>query len=133
MVVDTSALVAIVRNEPECDEFLQHLAALPSAPLLSAVSWMEAHMVVLSRLGDPGIVALREVMDTVNLMTVPVLPEVADAAFEAFRRFGKGRHPAALNFGDCFSYALATIIGEPLLFKGGDFAKTDVVPAVTSL
>lgn len=131
MVVDTSALVAIVQNEPERAVFHERLASLPRAPLLSAVSWVEAHMVVLSRMGDPGVVALRELMETVNLRTTPVLPELAAAAFDAFRRFGKGRHPAGLNFGDCFAYALAMVMGEPLLFKGDDFSKTDVPPAIS--
>jgi ribonuclease VapC len=130
MVVDTSALVAIVQDEPEREIYLERLASGPRAPLLSAVNWMETHMVVLSRMGDPGIDALRELVETTNLRIVPVLPELAEAAFECFRRFGKGRHPAGLNFGDCFSHALATVMGEPLLFKGEDFAKTDVVAAI---
>jgi ribonuclease VapC len=133
MVVDTSALVAIVRNEPERDLFLERLAGLPRAPLLSAVTWMEAHMVVLGRMGDPGIVVLREAIDAANLRAIPVPFELAEAAFDAFRRFGKGRHPAGLNFGDCFAYALAMTMGEPLLFKGSDFSKTDVTPAVGPL
>jgi ribonuclease VapC len=130
MVVDTSALVAIVRNEPERDVFLERLAELPRAPLISAVSWMEAHMVVLARMGDPGVALLQEAMEVANLRVVPVPIELAAGAFAAFRRFGKGRHPAGLNFGDCFAYALATTMGEPLLFKGDDFSKTDLMPAV---
>ena len=133
MVVDTSALVAIVRNEPERDVFLERLASQPRAPLLSAVTWMEAHMVVLGTMGDPGIVVLREAIATANLRTIQVPVELAEAAFDAFRRFGKGRHPAGLNFGDCFAYALAMTMDEPLLFKGGDFSKTDVTPAVAPL
>lgn len=133
MVVDTSALVAIVRNEPEREVFLEQLAGLPRAPLLSAVSWMEAHMVVLGRMGESGVVVLREVLEAANFQTTPVPSEVAEVAFDAFRRFGKGRHPAGLNFGDCFAYALAMTMGEPLLYKGGDFSKTDVEAAVQSL
>ena len=130
MVVDTSALVAIVQDEPEREVFEERLASLPRAPLLSAVSWMEAHMVVLSRMGDPGVVALRELVEAANLRTIPVLPELAERAFDAVRHFGKGRHPAGLNLGDCFSYVLAIVMDEPLLFKGNDFSKTDVMSAV---
>ena len=90
-------------------------------------------MVVLSRMGDSGIDVLREVFQAANLRTVPVPVELAEAAFDAFRRFGKGRHPAKLNFGDCFAYALAMTMGEPLLFTGGDFTKTDVAPAMQPL
>ena len=95
-----------------------------------AVTWTETRIVVLSRMGDQGLVVLRDLAATANLQIVPVSLELADKAFGAFRRFGKGRHPAGLNFGDCFSYALATERNQPLRFKRRDFLETEVLPAV---
>ncbi len=129
MVVDTSALVAIIRKEPERNALMERLAETP-APLIAAVTWMETRMVVLSRSGDQGLSALRNVMAAARFQVMPVTPELADMAFRAFRSFGKGRHSAGMNFGDCFDYALAKDLNLPLLFKGRDFARTDVISAV---
>jgi ribonuclease VapC len=129
MVVDSSALVAIIRNEPDRDLLMDRLAEAP-APLIGAVTWMETRMVVLSRSGDQGLTALRNVMAAARFQVMPVTPELANMAFLAFRSFGKGRHSAELNFGDCFAYALAKDLNMPLLFKGRDFARTDVISAV---
>ena len=129
MVVDTSALMTIARNEPERTSFLRRLAEAADSQI-SAVTWMEARMVALSRMGERGLDVLNELIAQSAIRVVPVSPELADRAFSAFRRYGKGRHPAALNFGDCFSYALAKETERPLLFKGEDFTRTDVVPAV---
>jgi len=124
MVVDTSAIVAIVFREP--DRTLLYDKILDSASAqISAVSYMEAGMVLTSRLGNAE-KALDEILDELSIGVVPVTPIHAKLALEAFRRYGKGRHPAALNFGDCFSYALAKSAAEPLLFKGADFTRTDV-------
>lgn len=131
MVVDTSAIVAIARNEPERGLFIDKLADAPGAVIASA-TWMESQMVVFSRSGDRGLIVLRDVMESADIQVAPVTMELAELAVGAFRRFGKGRHAAGLNFGDCFSYALAKDRGEPLLFKGNDFSKTDVVAAVAT-
>lgn len=132
MVVDTSALVAIVRNEPERRRFLR-LITDAEVPRIAAVTWLEARMVVFGRLGDRGLGILAAILESAEIEVVPVTKEVADTAFGAFRRFGKGRHPAKLNLGDCFSYALAKSSSLPLLFKGGDFSKTDITPAAQSI
>lgn len=129
MVVDTSALVAIIRNEPERDALMERLAETP-APLIAAVTWMETRIVVLSRSGDQGLSALRNLLAAAKFQVMPVTPELANKAFLAFRSYGKGRHSAGLNFGDCFAYALAKDLNMPLLFKGRDFARTDVISAV---
>lgn len=125
MVLDTSAVIAILLGEPEADRLLTAIdAAL--FPRLSAASLLETAMVVQSRLGDPGERELDLLLDRMRVETVAVTAEHVDLARSAFRRFGKGRHPAALNYGDCFSYALSVALQEPLLFKGDDFSQTDV-------
>ena len=128
MVVDSSALVAIARREPERDLFLERLSD-EAAPAMAAVTWTETRIVLLSRMGEQGLIVLRDLAASANLQIVPVSLELADRAFGAFGRFGTGRHKAGLNFGDCFSYALAAELNQPLLFKGRDFSETDVVPA----
>ncbi len=127
MVVDTSALIAILFDEPEKPAFASAIDAAAD-PKVSAVTRVEAMMVYLGRRqSDPAdVVAL---VDILGLKTIDVDRAQADRALEAFTRFGKGRHPARLNLGDCFVYALAASLNEPLLFKGDDFAKTDIVPA----
>src|SRR6266567_33257 len=129
MVIDTSALVAILLREPDADRFSQAIADA-SARLVSAVTRVELSFVVESRkrlIGPNDIVrALRDG----RIEVVAVTPQQAEVAIEAFRRFGRGRHRAALNIGDCFSYALAKATGQPLLFKGDDFIHTDIRPAL---
>ena len=126
MIVDTSALIAILRTEPEALEFSQAMEAAKRIRL-SAVSFVEAG-VVTDGARDP--VVSRELDDLIRLAeieTVPVTVEQARLARAAYRDFGRGSgHPAKLNFGDCFSYALAKEAGEPLLYKGNDFGHTDV-------
>ena len=126
IAVDTSVLIAITLGEPERDRFLNAIAHADSA-LVSAASVIEAR-IVLNRRGDEGMVAaFADVLRFPNLTVVPVDVEHADIADAAFRRFGKGTgHPAQLNFGDLFAYALAKSRGIPLLFKGEDFARTDI-------
>jgi ribonuclease VapC len=126
MVLDTSALVAILRNEPERDAFLKMLATTED-PLISAATLLECSM-VLARFED-GITDLDDLLAYAGVRVMAVDVGQALAAREAWLEHGKGRGPAALNFGDCFSYALATTTGRPLLFKGDDFAQTDVTPA----
>jgi len=125
MVIDTSAIVAIALNEPDASEIEGRIADDP-VRLISAATVLEATMVLETRLGDAGGREFDLWLLKIGAEIVPVDAEQADAARRAWRRFGKGRHAAALNYGDCFSYALALTRGEPLLFKGEDFAKTDV-------
>ena len=125
MVIDTSAIVAIALNEPEASEIEVQIADDP-VRLISAATVLEATMVLETRLGDQGGRELDLWLLKIGAEIVPVDAEQADAARRGWRRYGKGHHAAALNYGDCFSYALAVTRGEPLLFKGEDFAKTDV-------
>lgn len=128
MIVDTSALLAILFGEPEADTFTVLISAAP-APRMSAASYIEAAL-QMDGLGVPALAnQLDALIDRLGLVLAPVTLDQARSAREAGRRFGKGRHPAALNFGDCFSYALAKSAGEPLLFKGDDFSRTDIVAA----
>jgi ribonuclease VapC len=130
IVVDTSALVAIAFGEPEREAFLDVIGRTDRA-LLSTVSLVETRMVVHGRKGQRGVVLLDDLARLpVFELTAPG-PQEADAAYAAFVAFGKGSgHPAALNFGDLFSYALAKVRGLPLLYKGKDFARTDIASAL---
>jgi len=125
MVIDTSALLAILFNEPEADGIE---IALDDDPvrLISAASLLETAIVVEARLGEAGGRELDLLVHKARIEAVAVTPEQAEVARSAWRRFGRGRHEASLNFGDCFAYALAATTAEPLLFKGQDFCKTDV-------
>ena len=125
MVVDTSVIVAILFREAERRTFYDNILDDGSARI-SAVSYMEAGMVLTSRLGDIAERTLDQTLQALGIAVVPVTAAQAKLALQAFRQYGKGRHPAGLNFGDCFSYALAKSSAEPLLFKGSDFAKTDI-------
>ncbi|WP_028925276.1 type II toxin-antitoxin system VapC family toxin [Pseudonocardia acaciae] len=129
MIVDTSALVAILRDEPDAESFALALAAART-PRMSVANYLEA-AVVIDSARDP--VASRQVDKLVTRARValePVTAEQARVARAAYRDFGRGSgHPARLNFGDCFAYALARCVDEPLLFKGDDFEHTDVEPA----
>jgi ribonuclease VapC len=129
MVLDTSAILAILLNEPEIEAFSAAIEQ-DSVRLLSAASLVEAAMVVESRYGEKGGRELDLLLQTVGVEIVSLDTLQADMARHAFRTFGKGRHAAALNFGDCFSYALSQVSGEPLLFKGDDFSRTDIRPVV---
>ena len=124
MVIDTSAIVAIALNEPGALQIEVRIADDPIR-LISAATVLEAAMVLETRLGDAGGREFDLWLLKIGAEIVPVNAEQADAARRAWRRYGKGHHAAALNYGDCFSYALAVTRGEPLLFKGEDFAKTD--------
>ena len=125
MVLDTSAIAAILFDEPEAPAF-EVAIERASVRLLSAASLVELSIVVELRLGEPGGRELDLLLYKAGIEIVPLTREQAEIARRAFRRFGKGRHPAALNFGDCFSYALSKTAGEPLLFKGDDFSRTGV-------
>ncbi|MFC5993012.1 type II toxin-antitoxin system VapC family toxin [Pseudonocardia hispaniensis] len=129
MIIDTSALIAILRNEPDAESFALTLAAAVE-PRISVANYLET-AIVIDAGRDP--VASRQVDHLVSkagLVLEPVTVEQAHVARAAYRDFGRGSgHPAKLNFGDCFAYALAMCRGEPLLFKGDDFTHTDVRPA----
>lgn len=129
MVVDGSALMAILRGEPEEPAFRNAIRTTPNR-LLGAPTRVEASIVALDRHGEPGLEQMQALIERLALDVVPLSDEQAKLAIDAFRRFGKGRHPAGLNFGDCFSYALAKATGEPLLFKGDDFSRTDIKRAI---
>ena len=128
MVIDTSALVAILLDEPERRAFNEKIEADPRR-LLSAVTFVETALVIEARVGEAGGRELDLFLHRANVETVPVDADQAEIARRAFRRYGRGRHPAGLNFGDCFAYALVKTTGEPLLFKGDDFGRTDIVAA----
>jgi ribonuclease VapC len=129
IVIDSSALVAILRDEPERRPFIDAIVDL-GKPRLSAAAYVEASMVMELRLGDRGGREIDVLMEDVGIAIVPVDQAQAKIAREAFRRFGKGRHRASLNFGDCFVYALARTLDAPVLFKGNDFTLTDLKRAL---
>lgn len=125
MIVDTSALMAIVNREPESEQFRALLHARDFS--LSAATLVETEIVVGGRLLDEGLRELRSLLRGAEAVIVPVDEAQARLASDAYRRYGRGSgHPARLNYGDCFSYALAIAHDEPLLFKGDDFGHTDV-------
>jgi ribonuclease VapC len=129
IIIDSSALIAILRREPEADGFLRTIVEANGC-LLSTVSLLETSMVLAGRSGDATY--WTELDALILRAEVAIAPQDAaqsDIARRAFLRYGKGRHPAALNLGDCASYALAKQQDLPLLYKGEDFAKTDVAPA----
>lgn len=129
MIVDTSALVAILNSEPEAVRFLTILTHEPEVRL-SSVTYFEFGMVVDSWKDEETSRKVDMLISGIEADIIAVDAETARAARAAYRRFGKKNHPARLNFGDCFAYALAKQTGEPLLFKGDDFARTDIVSAV---
>jgi len=129
MVVDTSALVAVLLGEPERDRFIELLADAED-PLISAATLVETSIVMLAKTGAEGVSDLDELLAAAAVRCVAVDAAQAHLAREAFARFGKGRARAGLNYGDCFAYALARATARPLLFKGDDFIHTDVGFAV---
>jgi len=131
VVVDTSALVAILFGEPDAAMYENCLAGAPLR-LMSAVTRVELSLVVEGRKGEAGRRYLEHMMLVGGFDIVSATPQQAMLAIDAFRRFGKGRHKASLNIGDCFSYALAAATGHPLLFKGQDFIHTDIASVVVT-
>jgi ribonuclease VapC len=129
VVLDTSALLAILLGEPERDQFIAALAEAAD-PLISAGTLLESSLVVQSKLGDDGLADLDELLATAGVRCVAVDLAQVHAARAAFARFGKGRDAAGLNYGDCFAYALAKVAQVALLFKGDDFGQTDLVAAI---
>lgn len=127
MVIDTSALLAMLQREPEADLFSKTIKG-ESLRLVSAVSVLEAGLVMTGRRGQS--VDLWDLLKDVEAQIIPFDADQTRVALDAFARFGKGRHPAGLNFGDCAAYALAKSRAQSLLFKGNDFSQTDISPAL---
>lgn len=129
MVVDTSAVIAVMFREPECERLEARLLAEPQ-PLMSAGTLLECAIVVEASKGPAGSRQLDDLLRELHVRIVTVDAEQIAAARAGFRRYGKGRHEAGLNYGDCFAYGLAVTLDLPLLFKGTDFSKTDVRRAI---
>jgi ribonuclease VapC len=125
MVIDTSAILAILRMENDAAYFARALSAA-DVRLMSAANIVETGIIVGARFGPDAERDLDLFVARANIEIAPVTADQAMLARRAFREFGKGQHPAGLNFGDCFAYALAKASGEPLLFKGNDFSQTDI-------
>ena len=125
MILDTSAMVAILYREPEASAFVQliHDADLCR---ISVATYVELSMVIENQLGPEGMRQAEAFFRRAGIVIEPVTVDHGDLARQAFLDFGKGRHKASLNYGDCFSYALAKATGESLLFKGNDFSQTDI-------
>ena len=129
MVIDTSALVAMLTDEPGAPDF-EAAVEFDPVRLMSTASYLEAAIVIETRFGESGGRELDLWLHRAGVNLVAVDADQADAARAAYRRFSKGRHRAGLNYGDCFAYALAKTSGQPLLFKGDDFAHTDISAVV---
>ena len=132
MVLDTSAIIAAIANEPDSARYRQAMRAADSL-VISSVTVLETRIVLLARLGMDAIGLFDELLQKAAIAVVPFDADMAKAAFDAFCRFGKGQgHPAQLklNMVDCAAYALANARSEPLLYKGGDFARTDIQSAI---
>jgi len=125
LIVDTSAILAVLLNEPDADVYVQALVDSERSAI-SAANALEVSIVLSHKLGEAALIDFDDLVREVSLEIAPVSADEYFLARGAYLSFGKGRHPAALNFGDCFAYALASSRQESLLFKGADFKKTDV-------
>jgi ribonuclease VapC len=129
MILDTSALVAILAKEADFDRFVDAISRAPHCRI-SAANFVELAIVIEAQFGAEVFRQCEALFQRVGIVIEPVTVDQAQLARQAFHDFGKGRHAAGLNFGDCFAYALAKTTGDPLLFKGADFKKTDVASAL---
>jgi ribonuclease VapC len=129
VILDTSALVAILVKEPDSGRYIEAISNAPRCRI-SAGNFIELSIVIEGQFGLEVLRQCDALIRRIGIVIEPVTVEQAHVARQAFSDFGKGHHPAALNFGDCFAYALAKVTSEPLLFKGEDFRKTDIVPAL---
>ena len=129
MVIDSSALLTILFGESDAGDFINALA-YPGRKYMSSVNKLEVSIVVEARKGEAGSAALARLLATAEVEAIPFDSGQAEIAMAAWRRFGKGRHPAGLNLGDCAAYALASTLNDSLLYKGEDFSKTDLLPAM---
>jgi ribonuclease VapC len=130
IVVDTSALIAILDKEPDAALYAEAIAEA-DPPLISATTLLELNIVMLNRHGVKAARMVDRLIQEARFQVESFTIQHAELAREAYARYGKGQQTAALNYGDCFSYALAKATGLPLLFKGQDFSKTDIIPAET--
>ena len=131
MVIDTSALVAILCNEPDAALFEEAIER-DTTRLISTASLLETSIVIETRFGEIGGRELDLLIHKAQIAIEPFDQDQTEIAREAYRTYGKERHPAGLNYGDCFAYALSVARGEPLLYKGDDFIKTDIKSALTT-
>jgi ribonuclease VapC len=131
IVVDTSALIAILDKEPDAARYAEAIAEADT-PLISAATLLELHIVLLNRHGARAAQIVERLIQDAAFQIENFTAQHVELAREAYARFGKGRNTAGLNYGDCFSYALAKATGLPLLFKGRDFSKTDLVAVLPS-
>jgi ribonuclease VapC len=129
MILDSSALVAILAGEADAELYIQGISRAPRCRM-SAGNFIELSIVIENQFAVDALRQCDALFRRVGIVIEPVTVEHAHLARQAFHDFGKGRHPAGLNFGDCFAYALAKHSGEPLLFKGNDFSHTDIVSAL---
>ena len=129
MVVDTSALMAILLGEPEAESFVRSLADDPKK-MISAFNALESAIVIEAKKGEAGGRELDLLLHRARIETVGLNSDQAELALAAWRKYGKGNHPAGLNIGDCCAYALAKYTGYHLLFKGNDFSQTDIRPVI---
>jgi ribonuclease VapC len=130
VIVDASAMLAILLEEPDAFTFFRALSVAKTAPVMAAPSLAET-MITIERKGG-NVASLERLLRVSKIVIRDFTPQHAVAAWQAFRQFGKGRHAADLNFGDCMTYAFAKVEQLPLLFKGQDFAQTDIQPALNS-
>jgi ribonuclease VapC len=128
MVIDSSAIIAILCAEHQAERMAAAIAVAP-VRLISAASWLESAIVIEARYGEAGGEKLDELLYAAEIRIEAVTVEQVQVARQAYRQYGKGRHPASLNFGDCFAYALAKVLAQPLLFISNDFNQTDIEPA----
>jgi len=128
IIVDTSAIVAIVRHEAE-EPIFTDILDTSSAAIMSAVTYVETHLVLIGRRFQPDLKYMEATIAALRIEVIEVMHDQATLAIRSFLAYGKGRHQAQLNLADCFSCALAKSRGVPLLFKGDDFSQTDVAPA----
>lgn len=126
MIVDSSALIAVLLREPGWDALLDHIAEAVPAPGVGAPTLVETGMVLSARLGIPGKTLLARFVQESGMRQIAFTAEHWSVATDAYLQFGKGRHPASLNFGDCLTYAVSRVADEPLLCIGDDFSKTDL-------
>lgn len=129
MILDTSAVVAVLYREPEAAAFAQIIHDADAPCRISVANYVELSIVIENQLGPDGMRQAEAFFRRAGIVIEPVTVDHGELARQAFLDFGKGRHKAGLNFGDCFSYALAKATGEPLLFKGDDFRQTDIKAA----
>ncbi len=130
MIVDSSAVVAILLREPGWEPLLDHLTSADPPPGIGAPTLVETGIVLAARLGIPGKTLLARFIQESDIRQVAFTADHWAVAVDAYLRFGKGRHPAALNFGDCLTYAISHVAGEPLLCIGDDFRKSDLALVV---